>query len=190
MPDNGPGHEPPAGLVPPAVGELPAHLRAVDPMTRAPVRAVAVFLILGGLAGIVTVVWEMSGITDGGGVQITLTPVGGLPFVLATLAGALLLAATRAGLILSLLVLALQSFGWRFGDLEVAYSTGGKLCVGMNTDLSLLFQASVGSGLSVFWEPRPGAGYLTVNVVAVGCLAILWQWVGPRGLSRGLLRRP
>src|SRR6185369_182755 len=81
-----------------------------------PCRLVALFLVGGGLFGILANIWKSSGVHKGQTVTLTVqVPVGlllvaALPFV----GGALMLARRHAGLIISIIALMLQAVSFQF----------------------------------------------------------------------------
>jgi hypothetical protein len=82
----------------------------------------------------------------------------------------LLAAEQRAGVILSTIVLTLQTVAFRASPIGYEYVTGASLRVGIRADLEVLFGTSWGSKWQIFWGPASAAGFVEINLVGLGAL--------------------
>jgi hypothetical protein len=143
----------------------PAHLSTA-------VRGLAIFLMVGGLWGLVSLAWP--GITfqlrPAVVVDVDVPLLTWMVFSLTAAAGALLWAATRIGIALSLVVVAAQTVHFHITDgLGARFVTGASVNVAFRDDLRLNW--SVGSAIDV--RSAPGAGSFGINLVGAIALVIL-----------------
>jgi hypothetical protein len=135
-------------------------------------RLLALYLLLGGLWGVVSLAW-LNSTVHVGVATLRLPVLISAPFVLAALSGVALWVNHRWGKKAALLVLAAEVVRFHLPDgLEFQFGTGG--CIGIGVvGFDLTLSATIGSAIVA--QCSVGEGYFIVNLVAAAaaiCLVV------------------
>src|SRR5262249_31586131 len=120
------------------------------------IQAVAIFLLIGGLWGVGSCIWQNSFFRARHGSAVSAQ--GRLlcdgPFALTAVAGALLWTERRGGTFLSFVVLVAQAAGFHFVDgLRYEFTTGGSVNLGITGNGDVLYGWSFGSAIDFMKAP-------------------------------------
>ena len=136
-----------------------------------PMKVIGVLEIVGGISGLLAVLWFAAGGRDlpGGNVQFAL-----FPFAVLTTAGVALLRGKRLGVWLSLVMQSGQIIAWSFRGTMWKFSAGPFLTLTMLRDKTSIF-AGWNTSFGVGRIPEDVPGSLSVNIVAAVLALFLWR---------------